>query len=332
MQSALVARSGASSFAAQRRVARPRAVAARAQIKAPQVNNFPRSRERHFLVLLFFCRRQTSSSSSSRVPGGLFPCCIALPRARTALARRDLKSHAERMTRIAPESAGLERAISPCRQRRSARRFFFTHTHVSSSPPDTVTHTTRQNVTQPPVEPKLVTAKYGFVDNAERINSRAAMVSSLVFSSTPLRSAFFLLLARSLARSRPPPPPPPPKKINLNKNTRWASSASCSSSSWPARASSRSSGSPSATASGSPSRRKRKKETGSPREEEKRPRNPTFVLKKSTQHCRFFFLHPSPSLPLSNVKQRKKMKKNKIKKNAKEWRIRNRTREEERRA
>ena len=38
MQSALLARSGAPSFAAQRRVARPRAVAARAQVKAPQVN------------------------------------------------------------------------------------------------------------------------------------------------------------------------------------------------------------------------------------------------------------------------------------------------------
>lgn len=44
------------------------------------------------------------------------------------------------------------------------------------------TPTQNQNVTQPPVEPKLVTAKYGFVDNAERINSRAAMVSLMEIS------------------------------------------------------------------------------------------------------------------------------------------------------
>ena len=50
--------------------------------------------------------------------------------------------------------------------------------------------TTRQNVTQPPVEPKLVTGKYGFVDNAERLNSRAAMVS-FVFSSLSFALFFF---------------------------------------------------------------------------------------------------------------------------------------------
>ena len=34
-----------------------------------------------------------------------------------------------------------------------------------------------QKATIPPMEPELITSKFGFVENAEVINSRAAMVS-----------------------------------------------------------------------------------------------------------------------------------------------------------
>jgi len=52
------------------------------------------------------------------------------------------------------------------------------------------------------VEPKLVTAKYGFVDNAERINSRAAMVS--FFVGTHLALLFPALLSLLLLTRRRP--------------------------------------------------------------------------------------------------------------------------------
>lgn len=44
---------------------------------------------------------------------------------------------------------------------------------LPSLPP---THPQQQGVTQPPVVPKFATAKFGFVDNAELLNSRAAML------------------------------------------------------------------------------------------------------------------------------------------------------------
>ena len=50
-----------------------------------------------------------------------------------------------------------------------------------------------------------MTAKYGFVDNAERINSRAAMVSFLLFSSAFaffLSALFFSLSLSLFQRSR----------------------------------------------------------------------------------------------------------------------------------
>ncbi len=40
-------------------------------------------------------------------------------------------------------------------------------------------HTYAQGVTQPPYQPSVPPATFGFVDNAERLNSRAAMVCSL---------------------------------------------------------------------------------------------------------------------------------------------------------
>lgn len=84
-----------------------------------------------------------------------------------------------------------------CRQRRKRRRSFtLTHFSLKHLP-----HNSKQGVTQPPVEPKLVTAKYGFVDNAERINSRAAMVSLIVSVAAFCLFSPFLslsLLSRSL--------------------------------------------------------------------------------------------------------------------------------------
>ena len=35
-----------------------------------------------------------------------------------------------------------------------------------------------QGAAKPPMEPELITSKFGFVENAEVINSRAAMVST----------------------------------------------------------------------------------------------------------------------------------------------------------
>ena len=75
MKSALLARSGAPSFAAQRRVVRPRAVAARAEIKAPQVI-IARSREQSFPAsLLFF----VSADDDTRAFSSFSACPEAFP-------------------------------------------------------------------------------------------------------------------------------------------------------------------------------------------------------------------------------------------------------------
>ena len=44
-----------------------------------------------------------------------------------------------------------------------------------------------QGVTQPPATPAIPSAKFGFVENAERINSRAAMVRLLAATSGALQ-------------------------------------------------------------------------------------------------------------------------------------------------
>ena len=194
MQSALLARSGASSFVAQRRVVRPRAVAARAQIKAPQVSSAPYSRERipkglRFGLAFFVKRRRTSSFSLFRFHMLLhcsFPASELL--FRDAIYSRMRRERSKMCQKVL--DSRLEPAISRRRQRLSC-------THASLCPFSlslSSNTSLRQNVTQPPVEPKLITAKYGFVDNAERLNSRAAMVSFFHFRRRSFTFFFSLSL------------------------------------------------------------------------------------------------------------------------------------------
>lgn len=133
MQSALLARSGAPSFAAQRCTVRPRAVAARAQIKAPQVNTRS-AREASFgassLRACFY-----SSVSNLLACRLRLSCAALLPhRTRIALARHYLNSHAEGVTGNGPESTKLEPAISSLSSAPKTTSLFHTHAFIPQTP------------------------------------------------------------------------------------------------------------------------------------------------------------------------------------------------------
>lgn len=84
--------------------------------------------------------------------------------------------------------------------------------HTKGCRPFLLVATLMQGVTQPPVQPVVSPSTFGFVDNAERLNSRAAMVRHLMSRNLSVRCACRCeVLVRSLpcpngARSPPHPP------------------------------------------------------------------------------------------------------------------------------